>query len=286
MKRIFPVIVIFLLAAFLSGCGMDEYSIERKYWHLQKKISKIINNPAATPPRELENMVSLLKKFKSEYPKSNLSIKAVLDIANLYLVKEEFEKARTHLKMLLTTYHDNPPILAEITYLIGNSYEKEDKWDSALSQYKKIMQEYPITMRGMTIPLYIAKYYKKQYQPDKMINAYQEAILHYRNLADKYPDTPLSYNLYLLVSDCYISLRDWQGAINNINFILESYRGKTSMEEVLLNKAMVYAQGLKNKEKAKEVLENMLKEYPKSRFINTIKDMLKRLSQSEVGAAK
>lgn len=279
MKRLTFITICFMTCMLVIGCANDQYAVEKRYWYLQKQVQKIFKNPVASPPRELEKVVGLLNAFINKFPKSQLVNRAEFDIANLYIIKEEYEKAQVHLKTMLNKYSKSQAIYSEIIYMIGYTYEKEDKWDNALEQYKKIIEDYPISSRGLTMPINIAKHYKTKYEPDKSINAYKEAIVHYRTLIDKYPDSPLAYSANLLVAECYMSIKDWQGAINIFDTMLESYKGKVNLEEVMLNKAMVYMNELKDNAKAKEVLENFIRDYPRSRYFKIAEGLLKRLGK-------
>jgi TolA-binding protein len=280
-KGILRVFVGLLLILAVLGCGSNQYAIERKFWQVQKQAEKIFNNPHASPPRELARIVNLLNDFTKNYPNTNLAVNAEFNIANLYMVKEEYDNARAQLQSIINKYRQSEPICAEATFLIGNSYQAHDKWDLALQQYKGIMQEYPRTPRGLDIPIYIAKYYEKKYQPDKMIAAYQDAIAHYKALSDKYPDSPFALNVDTLVGQCYIALKDWQNAINTFNGMLENYKGKTNLDAVMLDMAIIYQKGLKEKVKAKEILERLIQDYPKSKLTKTATAMLKELTKNE-----
>jgi TolA-binding protein len=141
------------------------------------------------------------------------------------------------------------------------------------------MSEYPITMRGMDIPIYIAQHYKVKYQPDKMVAALQEAILHYRVLANKYPNSPLSLRADSLVTECYIALKDWPNVINNCNTIIAKYKDKVDVGGTLIDMAVVYNRELKDKVKAKETLERLIKDFPKSKFVKTATALLKELEK-------
>lgn len=234
-------ILVLIIFSFLAGCDSGQYAIERRYWQVEKQAEKIFKNPHASPPKELENAVNSLNKFIQKYPNNDLSVNAEFNIAHLYIAKNEFAKARAQLKLLMDKYAKSQTILSEALFLTGNSYEIEDKWDLALAEYKKIMQEYATTRRGLDIPIYIAQHYKIKYQPDKMIAAYQEAIAHYGALSAKFPNTPLAYNADTLVAQSYIALKD--------------------------------------KVKAKEALEKLIKDYPKSKLIKTATAMLKELEE-------
>ncbi len=272
MKKTFFIVLIGLI---LAGCGNDQYAIEKRYWNLQKQTEKIFKNPAASPPQELERVVNLLNGFVKKFPNNNLSLQSEFNIASLYIVKEEYDKARAQLKTLLDKYSKSGAICSEVVFMIGNSYEIEDKWNSALEQYKKIMQEYATTLRGVVVPIYIAQHYKSKYQPDKMITAYQEAIEHYRQMADKYAGSPFAYQTDILIAKCYGELKDWQNAISTFNTMIEKFKGKVDPGEALVSIALIYKKELKDDIKAKQALEQLIKDYPKSRFFKTAEALLK-----------
>lgn len=279
MKKKFLLLISIALVAMLAGCGSDQYAIEKKYWRLQKQAEKIFSNPAASPVNELENVVSRLNAFIKEYPQNNLTIKAEFDIANLYTVKEEYQKARAQLKAMLSKYNKSEMICSEAVFLSGYTFEKESKWNLALEQYKKIIQEYAITPRGLSIPMYIAQYYKTKYQPDNMVAALHEAISHYKALADKYPDSPLGLRAYTLVTDCYAALNDWQNVINSLKIAIDNYKKRVNVDGIMMNMALIYSRQLKDNIKAREVLERLLKEYPKSKLAKTATALLKELEK-------
>ncbi len=281
IKNILSLAIISAFGLLLSGCANDEYSIEKRYWQAKKQAEKILRNPHATPPNALEKAVANLNQFGEKYPKSNLAVDADFSIANLYIVKENYDLGRQQLRKLIQKYEKSKELTAQAIFLIGNSYERQDKWASALEQYRTIMQNYSETIKGLEIPIYIAQHYKIKYEPDKMIAALQEAITYYKGIAAKHPVTPLSYNMDLLVAQCYMEIKDWQGAVNTLNGMLATYNGKASFEEILLSLSGIYSQRLNNPNKAKEILEVLLKEYPKSKYAKSAKEIIKRLSEQK-----
>lgn len=279
MKKKILLLISIALAAMLAGCGSDQYAIERQYWRIQKQAEKIFRNPQASPPNELQRVVNTLAGFSQKYPKSNFAVDSEFNIARLYIVKEEYNKARAQLKTIINKYSKSEPICSVAVFLLGNSYQIQDNWNSALEQYKKIIQDYPATLKALDVPIYIAQYYKIKYQPDKMLAAFKEAIAQYRALAGRYPDSPLAYSADSLAAQCYIELKDWQNAINSFNSIIEKYKDKVNLDRVFIEIAVIYSRELKDKAKAKEALERMIKEYPKSRLIKTAQALLKELEK-------
>jgi TolA-binding protein len=275
MKKL---ILITIAALIMTGCANDQYAIEKEYWQLTRQATKIFKNPAASPPNELEKVVKTLDKFVDDHPKNRLAVKAGFDIVMLYITKEEYTQARKYLDRMLINYSEFEPICAEAVFFKGFAYEKDGNWPAALEQYQKVMQKYALTSRGIAIPIYIAEKYKARYEPDKSIQAYRDAIVHYRTYANKYADSPLGFNLNMLVAQCHTSIKDWQGTIDTFNHMLTQYNGKLGLEEVMLNMAGIYAQQLNNKTKATEILNSLITQYPKSRYVKVSRDLIKRLS--------
>jgi len=275
MKRLYPAIISLFLLSLLYGCGADQYAIEKRYWTIQKQAERIFKNPHASPPQELERAVKSFNSFIQQYPSSILAVDAEFSIARLYAVKEEYGQSRGQLRAIINKPSKSPNIAAEALFMIGNSYEIEGKWSLALEQYKKIIQEYLETPRGLEIPVYIAQYYKVKSEPEKMAAALQEAIAHYQALAVKHADSALAYRAQTLVAGCYLALKDWQSAINMFNAIVRNYKGKVKMDGILMNMALIYNNELKDKVKSQETLEKLIKEYPESRLVKTATAMLK-----------
>lgn len=275
------VCVLFALSFLLAGCGQDQYATERQYYWAQKHAEKIFRNPQATPPNQLQRVIKEFARFAEKHPRSNLGVDAEFTIARLYLAKEEFEKARQQLKKILDAYSQHPNTCSEAVFLMGNSYELQNNWDLALAQYRKIMESYPTTLRGIDIPLYIMQHYKAKLQPDKMREAARQAIEYYNGLAARYPRSPFAFRVRLLVGQCYMELKEWHNAIATFEDVIESFKDKTSMDGVMMDIATIYARELKDKEKAAEALQRLMKEYPKSRLGPIARNMLKNLKEAK-----
>ena len=275
MKPIFILLLIFTLC----GCADDQYQIEKKYWQAQRQADKVFNNPKATPPKQLERVVGILESFAKKYPKINLALDARFNIARLYMAKEQYPQARQELNNIITDYKKFNEVVSETIFMLGNSYELEGKWGQAQEQYQKIMQDYAATLRGMNTPLYIAEHYRIKYQPDKMVEAFRSAIAHYRTLAGMHQDTPMAYAAYQLSAQCYVALKEWQGALNAYADILEKFKGKTDLSGVLMNMAFIYDNELKDKIKAKEMLERLCSEYPSSRLTKSAQALLDKINK-------
>ncbi len=272
-------LIVALLILFLAGCGVDQYSIEKRFWGLSIKASDIFINPDSSPPRQLERTVGQLNDFIDDHSENNLAIDAELMIVNLYLVKKEYAKARGQVGKILKKYPDKPEVLARALFLRGKSYELESKWGLALKQYDQVTRQYPMTMAGIEAPIYKAVYYKIKFQPEKMVAAYKEAAKHYESLAEEQSDAPEGLVLLQLATECYSQIKDWSKVIDIMNLALERYKGRVRRDAVLLGEALVYYRDLKNEAKARESLGELISEYPQSKMADAARSFLEEINK-------
>lgn len=280
MKKI-AIFAIISSVVILSGCINDDYSIEKRYYSIQKTAAYIFKNPEVAPKKELDRSVNALNNFIQKYPENKLALEAEFTIGRLFIVKKEYEMARAYLNNMLNKHSSSEPICSEILFLKGNSYEIEDRWGAANSVYQKIIQQYPLTLRGLSTPIYVAQHYKIKYAPDLMAAAYQEAIAHYKTLINNSSDDKLSFMLNQVIAQSYAELKDWQGVANTFHSMLIRYKNKAGIEVVMLNLAEIYKLKLNNKAKALEMLQTLIQEYPKSKYVKPAKEMITLLSKEK-----
>ncbi len=275
-------LLVFILLNFLfvlAGCGKDPYAIEREFWYLQKKAKSVYLNPDASPNRQVNKIVNALNNFAKRNPNTTLEISAEFSIASLYIAKKEFSMARQQLQNMLIKHKDSDLVSSEVLFFIGNSYELEDKWPQALSKYKDIINRYPTTKRGLEVPLYIAQYYKIKYQPDKMKEAFNDAADHFIGLSQTYRDKPLGFTAILLAAESKYAVKDYQGCINVFDSALNTYTDKDMRASAMMNKALMYFNGLKDKAKTKETLQRLINDYPKNKLAENARKFLKELEK-------
>ena len=277
-SRPFLLITAVLLVA---GCGQDQYAIERDYYRIQKQARSILINPDATPPNELANVVNSLDQFLIKYPKTNIAVNAQFTVAQLYIATKEYDQAHDRLKKMKKTFKDSDIICADTVFMRGGAYEAQTDWASALEQYQALIKEYPLTPRGMETPVYIAMHYKSKLQPEKMMSALREAATHYTSLSEKYPGTPLALKAQMMLAQAYLELIENETAIGVLKDTAEKFKTKIPTEGLMLDIAGIYYSQLKDADKAKEVLNKVIADHPKTPTAATAKQMIDRINETK-----
>lgn len=276
MKKIIIAISCSLLCC---GCVNDQYAIERRYWWLSKSAEKIFKNPMVSPPKYFERVIASLHNFAAKNPAHQLAVDAEFTVARLYIVKGEYASAQEEMKKIIAMHGESDNIRAEALFLLGNTYQLQGKWSAALEEYKKIIREYPMSLKGLEMPIYIAQYYKVKLQAEKMFAAYREAIIQYNSLAQKYPDSPLAFMVGKLTGKCYTEIQEWGRAADTYTMLIEKFKRKVKVDEIMKDLAKLYWEKLHDTSKAKETIKLLLSEYPESRYAAHAKIVLKLLEK-------
>jgi TolA-binding protein len=281
MKAIRLGVFVIVVILLVCGCAQDQYSIEREFWRIKKQAEAIFTNAAATPPNELERVAARLASFVERHPKNILALESEFMTARLYLAKQEYERAARQLDAMFAKYKENKAVSSEIVFLMGNAQQLQDRWEQALAQYKKLIADYPLTIKGLEMPVYIAQYYNVKHIPDRMLEAYKEAIAHYQGLINQYPDTPLALQCYKLVASCYGAMKDWPNAVAVMTTAVEKFKAKVPMDAMLLDIALIYRRELSDVPRAREALQRLIAEYPKSRLVAAAQRSLDNLETKQ-----
>ncbi len=280
MKRRISYLLVFVFAfalLVLQGCESKSFRAEREMWRAHKAAQAVYKNPKGTPPFQLAAVQEQYRKIIKKYSESLFAIQSQFSIGHLYLVMGDFQKARDEYRKLTLDCTKKGNLCAEAFFAIGNSYELEGKWDDALSQYRMIMQSFPFSAKSLDLPLYIIRHYRQAKQTDSKIKgAVDEAVAYYTGLKSKSETEKGGYILQSLITRSYLEGQQYEDALASLDKVMRDYP-KYNPEQALWIKTLIYANRLKDKVKAKEVLQTIVRDYPQSKLAKSVEALLKKL---------
>jgi len=268
--------LIFLFVVALCGCESREFKAERQMWRAHKRAQAIYKNPKGTPPFQLAQVQKEYQKILDKYPKSLFSIQAQFSIGHLYLVMGDFERARSEYKKLNVDCDKRGNLCAEAIFAIGQSYELEEKWSQALIQYKSILSSFPFSSKSLDLPIYIIRHYQRTKDAAGVNRSCDEALSYYASLKSKTKAEKGDYILDSLIARSLIEAGRWQEAVDVLEKTVIRYPNM-GPDEALMLKAVIYKNKLKDSAKAREELQRILKDYPKSKLTKQAQAFLGKL---------
>ena len=157
------------------------------YWHKLKKISQIIYNQQGSK----ESLSYIENKFENY---SNVPIKIIYDMANIYKRNKEFKKSIKYYSILLKKLNENSEESADVFYKRGSSYERlgdEKNSDSDLLKSLSIKPDDPYVLNYLAY-----SWLERGYKIQEAINMLDKAYNQKKN--DPYIIDSVGWGYYLV----------------------------------------------------------------------------------------
>ncbi len=276
MRNNLKITLIVLAGLSLVGCESRAFKAEREMYRAHKKAEAIYKNPKGTPPYQFQEVIKDYEEISRKYAGSLFDIQSKFSIGQLYLVKGDFEKGRQEFKTMTLDCDKKGNLCAEAEFAIGGSYELEDKWPMALAQYQHIMKAFPYSSKSLDLPLYIILHYRKANDATEMSRSVDEAVSYYLGLKAKAKTEKGRFILQSLVTRSYIEGAQWQDALDSLEKLSRDYPANAP-EQALWVKALIYHNQLKDTLKAKEELQKIILNYPRTKLAKQAEVLVKKL---------
>jgi len=231
MKKLTLVLVsillfIYALLTFLSFRG--DYCAQQELWGINRKFVFISSHQESTPDYVIDQQANRYRVFAKKYSGSIYGKAAQLMIGNLYALRKNYTKARLEYQKAVGP---DKELSAQAQLAIARTYELEAHWDKALAAYKSIIQNYPTTSSGFSLPLYLSSHLvasgdQKAYTDD-------DAVSFYQKIAAKNPKSKLEYNALKMIAICQLDQQNWSGTVKTMQEMMLKYPiGKVIQEAV------------------------------------------------------
>ncbi len=187
-------------------------------------------------------------------------------------------------------YVDQPEIAVEVIADIGRSYALENNIDGIISNYKRVIKDYPMTQIGMQAPILLAEFYQKQGDEANAREAFKEAEKHYQKLIKDNPDSSIEFDSLRSLGTMYLSTNQKREAVETFGNILIKFPQKeylTSERANLFIKTIntISIIDLKDYDLPISIYEEFIKIHPDHPFTKSFKDLaesMKLLKESKL----
>ena len=253
MKKIILAIIIALVAVFivLSFLGRDKgYTAEKLFYRAMTTYNKIRLNPDVAPPAMIASVEKDLDTVITKFPETDQAKAAQLALSEIYAADKKYDEAIKLLDDFLAKNEDNEALAGKAYLLKGTIYEKQNKWNEALEEFKILQEKYSKTPVGLQMPIYIAQHYAKENKPLEAEKAYNEAVAFYQNMEKENKGNMLGYAASNMLVQAYMGLKRYEEAGKTIEDIIIEYPSTMTMVQQLPYVELIYVKNLNNPEKA------------------------------------
>lgn len=257
----------------------QEYSQERALWWIQHDFQKI-NHPTSMENENVVNKIILrYQAFIRKHPKSNLAPKANLMLGNTVRLQNKYSEAREIFEEIVSNYRYNAEIAAQAEFGIAQSYENEDNWPRAVTIYRTIIRDYPLTVTGFSIPFYLGTFYQVRGLNSTAVTAYSEAVEFYQNISTSYPDSPLGLSALQMAIKSQLAIGRWMDAFYTAKEALLKYPLASSISETVQTIFDICVKNMNNPHLAVSVYKEFLERNPGHPMNNQFSEIINELQR-------
>ena len=278
MKRliiIFVIILLFIyvLLSLLSFRG--DYCAQRELWWIDRKLDFIASHRESIPDYIINQLANRYRIYAKRYNGSSYAQSAQLMIGNLYSLRNELPEARLEYQKALGI---DKELSAQAELAIAKTYEAEGHWDQALVIYKGIIQNYPLTTSGFSLPLYLTRHAvtvgdQKAYTDEADANA----LLFYQRIAVNNPKSKLEYNALMMLTICQLNQKDWSGTVKTMGEIMLKYPFGKSIQQMVRAINLLCVTKLHDYDMGINIYRQFIQKYPTHLADPYLKKMIKDL---------
>jgi len=282
VKKILFVFITILVTIFvvLSVLDQGDYALEKRVWRLQKKFKSLTHDPEMVPDQEFDTLIADYLKLIENHSDSKLIPRIYLQIARVCILKKDFVRARNVLGEAMKKFGSEPLLAGELLYSIGRSFEAQEKPEEALSTYRSIIKEYPMTPQGLNMPLYMVGYLNRLGRQQDSVQQLKMAAEFYRQMAKQQPNSRLELDSLKFLGTAYMAQKQWQSAVNTLKDILmnyahPSYIDQKSLFMLIRSINVLCLQRLGDYDQPKKIFQQFIVTHPDHFLNDTLEDVIK-----------
>ena len=287
MKKIILSFGSVLLGIFVGLSILDsgsEYAMEKKLWYAQKQFEIIARDPKSVPDKNFDELIARYEGIIRQHPDSDFTPKIYTKIGKIYIMRQNYVKARESYQEVLKRYPKNSFLCADALLNVGNSYRDEGNRSVALKTYREIQDRYPLTLSGINMPLFIADFYLREKNVTESANALRDAIGFYQKIAQEHPHTEWEFQARWLLSTTYFSQQKWDLGLQALGGLLQDfsnseYMNRQSITNIIKTINTVAAVNMKSFDPAISLYKNFIAKNPDNRLNSFLQANIKALQE-------
>ena len=177
----------------------------------------------------------------------------------IHLHRQEYDQAR---QILIEIKKDYPKFYSQtptVQYAIARSFDLQNRWDRAETEYKYVMNGFPGSEQSMATHLYLFEQYSRQGRATEAERLEQRAEKEYDDIIATRPSSRAAASALSYKAELYRRRHDWSRAVELLTEVFDKYpTGEIGFRAAIVA-IVIYRDELKNEPTADSLVQVLKK---------------------------
>lgn len=219
--------------------------------------ANIYNGPLNDEGKSIE----LYQEILARDPDSSIIGSTLLRLGAALCSQEQFEEGRRVLVDLKEAFARYPFLTSKAQLYYAQSFEAQNRWDRALSEFQWLMENHPYTEEAFRAALHIPEYFTRENDQKLADIWYDRAIDFFNRAIVNQQGRPVVIAAYTFLSDTYRRTEQWPEAMKTLDQIYSLTPTSRIGAKALYNAARVAYLELGDSTLSQSYLDRLYKEF-------------------------
>jgi tetratricopeptide (TPR) repeat protein len=188
--------------------------------------------------------------------------KAYMQLAKIEFLHRNYIECRKHIAALQSKFERYRPLQAQVQRLLANTFEKENDFNRAFSEYQWLLTNFPDSKEAIDTYRYLPGFLERNEQTDLAAEWYGKAIDFLSDTRDNQNGTFLGLSAHGTLVNMHVDKENWVSAATQLERLQADYPRSAPGLYALTKAGNIYRDKLKDREKAAQSYERQLNLYP------------------------
>lgn len=225
------------------------------------RAASVIANIYSGPKSDLDQAVVAYRQILDREPDSAIIGSTMLQLGAALCSQDKHEEGRKVLADLKKKFGPYPQLMAPAQFFYAQSFEKQGRWDRALSEYQWLMENYPYSEDAFRVARHIPDRFARENDAPSAEIWYDRAVDFYLRAANARKGHPIEVVAYSGLADIYRVQKQWDKVMETLGRIHALAPESRLGAQALYNAAVVAANELKDSVLARDYLNQLAQKY-------------------------
>ncbi len=211
-----------VVAILLTGCS-QQYHAERSLWQANERSRHVLNRYQRVEQLTSADFTYIRAGYQrviDRAPSTEIAARVQFYIGQLHLYQGDIDAAAVVFRKTVTNFDQFGGLAARAQRELARLYEREGRWEEALDEWERLMNNHEGTTIALEAPLHIARFHRSHSDMSTARVAFRRAVQFYERMTELAFRPAFAQRVAAYQTNTHVEQRQWDAALNAIQKVV------------------------------------------------------------------